>query len=106
MTAQTTPRASGSIRFPAHHLLVTLDSSAAWLLASLGREPSQRSLRRDLSIDRLTAQDREGDARHLVGKRHGDELEGLLLDQLLRSHPQRVRVRLAVKQHGMRAHDE
>ena len=28
------PRASGSIRFPAHHLLVTLDSSAAVLLAT------------------------------------------------------------------------
>ena len=38
LVAQTRPRASGSIRFPAHHLLVTLNSSAALLLASLGCE--------------------------------------------------------------------
>jgi hypothetical protein len=38
LTAQTKPRASGSIRFPAHHLSVTLDSSAAVLLASLDCE--------------------------------------------------------------------
>ena len=31
MIAQTMPRASGSIRFPAHHLAVTLDSSVAVL---------------------------------------------------------------------------
>jgi hypothetical protein len=90
LAAQTMPRASGSIRFPAHHLLVTLDSSAAVLLASLGCEPSRRSLRRNFPIDRRAAHDRERDARHLVGKRHGDELEGLLLDQLLRPHPQWV----------------
>ena len=29
LTAQTMPRASGSIRFPAHHLFVTLDPCAA-----------------------------------------------------------------------------
>src|ERR1700677_1031480 len=52
-------------------------------LVSLGREPSRRSLRRNFLIDRLAAQDREGDARHLVGERHGDKLERLLLDQLL-----------------------
>jgi hypothetical protein len=27
-------------------------------------------------MDRLAPQDCEGDARHLVGERHGDELEG------------------------------
>lgn len=32
LVAQTRPRASGSIRFPAHHLLVTLDSCAALAL--------------------------------------------------------------------------
>jgi DNA invertase Pin-like site-specific DNA recombinase len=104
--AQTTPRASGSIRFPAHRLLVTLDFCAALARGEPGREPSRRSLRRNFPIDRFAAQDREGDARHLVGKRHGDKLERLLLDQPLRPHPQRVRVRLAVKQHGMRPDDE
>src|SRR5260370_20328933 len=39
LTAQTTPRASGSIRFPAHHLLVTLDS---WAALALG-EPRLRT---------------------------------------------------------------
>src|SRR6204780_39031 len=100
------PRASGSIRCPAHHLLVTLDSFAAWALGEPGCELYRRSLRWNLPIDRLAPQDREGDARHLVGERHGDKLEGLLLDQLLRPHPQWVRVRLAVKQHSMRAHDK
>jgi hypothetical protein len=61
--------------------LVTLDSFAARLLVSLGRELYRRSLRRNFPIDRLAAQDRKGDARHLVGERHGDELEGFLLDQ-------------------------
>jgi len=72
-------------------------------LACLGRELSRRSLRRNFPIDRLAAQDREGDVRHLVGERHGDKIEGFFLDQLLRPHPQRVGVRLAVKQDGMRA---
>ena len=40
LTAQTKPQVSGSIRFPAHHLSVTLDSFSAVLLVSLGREPS------------------------------------------------------------------
>src|SRR6202020_3557845 len=100
------PRASGSIRFSAHHLFVTLDSCAAWALGEPGRELYRRSLRRNFPIDRLAAQDCEGDARHLVGERHGDKLEGLLVDQLLRPHPQRVGVRLAVKQHRMRTHDK
>jgi hypothetical protein len=56
--------------------------------------------------DRRAAHDRERDTRHLVGKRHGDEVEGLLLHQLLRPHPRRVRVLLAVKQHGMRPDHE
>jgi hypothetical protein len=43
--AQTAPRASGSIRFPAHHLLVTLDSCAALAL----REPRPRTLTRVLT---------------------------------------------------------
>jgi hypothetical protein len=34
LTAQTMPQASGSIRFPAHHLMVTLDSCAALALWS------------------------------------------------------------------------
>ena len=72
----------------------------------VSREPYRRPLRRDFPIGRLAAQDREGDARHLVGKRYGDKLEGLLLDQLLHPHPQRVGVGLTVKQHGVRAHDE
>jgi hypothetical protein len=57
----------------------------------VSREP-YAPLRRDFPIGRLAAQDREGDARHLVGQRHGDELEGLLLDQLLRSNAQRAGV--------------
>src|SRR5258708_8208028 len=73
-------------------------------LVNLSREPSRRSLRRNFPIDRLAPQDREGDARHLVGKRYGDELEGFLLDQLLRPHPQRIGVGLAVKHHLTRAH--
>src|SRR5258708_34583844 len=81
LTAQKMPRASGSIRFSAHHLLVTLDSCAAWALGEPGRELYRRSLRRNFPIDRLAPQDCEGDARHLVGERHGDKLEGLLLDQ-------------------------
>ena len=40
LTAQTMPRASGSIRFPAHHLLVTLDSFAARLLLSPAANPT------------------------------------------------------------------
>ena len=60
--------------------MVTLDSFAAWLLVSLGRELYRRSLRRNFPIDRLAAQDRKGDARHLVGERHCDKLEGFLLD--------------------------
>ena len=40
LTAQTLPRASGSIRFPAHHLLVTLDSFAARLLLSQAANPT------------------------------------------------------------------
>jgi hypothetical protein len=43
----------------------------------------------------------KGDARHFVGKRYGDELEGLFLDQLLRPHPQRVGMGLR-KQHRVR----
>src|SRR4029077_6649478 len=78
----------------------------SWLLVSLGRELYRRSLRRNFPIDRLAAQDRESDARHLVGERNGDELEGFLLDQFLGPHPQRVGMWLAVKQHRMRAHDE
>ena len=57
---------------------------AAQLLLSPAREPHRRRLRRNFPIDRLAPQDREGDARHLVGKRYGDKLEGLLLDQFLR----------------------
>jgi hypothetical protein len=68
----------------------------SWLLVSLGRELYRRSLRRNFPIDRFAAQDRKGDARHLVGERHGNKLEGLLLDQLLRPHPQRVGMWLAV----------
>ena len=75
------PPASGSIRFPAHHLLVTLDSCAA--LAFGEPRTYRRPLRRDFPIGRLAAQDREGDTRHLIDKRYGDKLEGLLLDQLL-----------------------
>ena len=100
------PRASGSIRFSAHHLFVTLDSYAAWALGEPGRELYRRSLRRNFPIDRLAPQDCEGDARHLVGERHRDKLEGLLVDQLLRPHPQRIGVTLAMKQHRMRAHDK
>jgi hypothetical protein len=44
--------------------------------------------------------------RHLVGKRLGDELGGLFLDQPLRPHSQRVDVGFTVKQHGMRAYDD
>ena len=57
---------------------------------------------RTVWIDRLAPQDCEDDARHLVGERHGSKLEGPLVDQLLRPHPQRVGVWLAVKQHRMR----
>ena len=46
------------------------------------------------------------DTRHLVGERHGDELERFLLDQPLGPHPQRVGVGLTVKQHRMGAHDK
>jgi hypothetical protein len=38
---------------------------------------------RNFPINRLAAQDRESDTRHLLGKRYGDKLERLLLDQLL-----------------------
>ena len=100
------PRASGSIRFPAHHLSVTLDSCAASALGEPGRELYRYSLRRNFPIDRLAPQECEGDARHLVGESHSDEFEGFLLDQLLRPHPQRIGVRLAVKQHRMRTHDK
>ena len=40
LTAQTMPRASGSIRFPAHHLMVTLNSCAARLLLSPAANPA------------------------------------------------------------------
>ena len=99
-------RASGLIRFSAHHLFVTLDSYAAWALGEPGRELYRRSLRRNFPIDRRAAHDRERDTRRLVGERHGDKLEGLLVDQSLGPHPQRVGVRLTVKQHRMRAHDK
>ena len=100
LTAQTTPWASGSIRFPAHHLSVTLDSRTALALG----EPWPLTLPvpplgRNFPIDRLAAQDRKRDARHLVGESHDDKLEGLLLEKPLRPHPQWVGVRLAVKQH-------
>src|SRR6202453_5335986 len=106
LTAQTVPRASGSIHFPVHHLWVTLDSDVALILVGFGRELRRSSLRRNFVIDRLAAQDREGDARHLVGERHGDKLERLLLDQLLGPRPPWIRVGLTVKHHRMRAHDE
>jgi hypothetical protein len=41
LTVQTMPRASGSIRSPAHHLSVTLDSSAAALLVSVQRHVAE-----------------------------------------------------------------
>jgi hypothetical protein len=72
--AQTTPRASGSIRYPAYHLVVTLDCCGALAL----REPWSRTLPAFLPwnflIDRLAAQDRESDPRHLVGERHGPNI--------------------------------
>src|SRR5208282_3677709 len=70
------------------------------LVASLSRESSRRTLGRNFPIDCPATRNRERNARHLVGKRYRDELEGLLLDQLLRPHPQRVGVRLAVKEHA------
>ena len=114
LAAHTSSRASGSIRLPAHHLLVTLDSSwrsPCFVQCSLGfwrlsHVPLWRLSRRNFSIARLAAQDRKGNARHFVGERHGYEVEGLLLDELLRPHAQRVRMGFAMKQHGMRPHDE
>jgi hypothetical protein len=41
------------------------------IVVSLGRELYRRSLRRNFPIGCLAPQDREGDARHLVGKRVG-----------------------------------
>src|SRR5450631_3822540 len=76
------------------------------LLMSLGGEPYRRSLRWNFPIVRFAAHDRESDARHLVGERHGDKFEGLPLDKLLGPRPQRVCMGLAMKQHGMRPDDE
>jgi hypothetical protein len=42
----------------------------------------------------------------LLASATATSLKGLRLHKLLRPHPQRVRVRFAVIQHGMRAHDE
>src|ERR1700678_1310853 len=75
---------------PAHHPLGHPRLLCALALGEPGRELYRRCLRRNLPIDRRAAHDHERDARHLVGERHGDELEGLLLDELLRPHPQRV----------------
>ena len=83
LAAQTVPRVSGSIRFPAHHLLVTPDSCAALALVGLGHEPTRRSLRGNFPIDRLAPRNREGNARHLVGERHSDKLERFLLHEFL-----------------------
>src|SRR5580704_13088000 len=77
-----------------------------WLLVSPGREPYRRSLRRNFPIDRPAPHDRKCDARHLVGKRYRDKLEGLLLHELLGPHPQRIGMGLTVKQHSMRSDDE
>src|SRR5471032_51984 len=62
--------------------------------------------RRNFPIARLAPKDCEGNARHLVGERHGDEVERLLLDELLRPCAQRIRMGFTMKQHGMRPHDE
>src|SRR5271165_5344940 len=87
LAAQTVPRVSGSIRFPAHHLLhhllVTPDSCAALALVGLGHEPTRRSLRGNFPIDRLAPRNREGNARHLVGERHSDKLERFLLHEFV-----------------------
>src|SRR5450432_3372886 len=68
----------------------------------LGHEPSWRLSRRNFPIARLAPKDCEGNARHLVGERHGDEVERLLLDELLRPCAQRIRMGFTMKQHGMR----
>src|SRR5277367_3802424 len=99
------PRASGSIRFLRIASWSPSTSAPPWLAVALAANLAD-ALRRNFSIDRLAAQDRESNARHLVGQRHSDELEGLLLDELLRPHPQRVRVGPTMKQHGMRPYDE
>ena len=99
-------RAADGALSPAHHLVVTLNSFCRPALVEPGPRTPPTPATPDFPIDRLAPQDREGDARHLVGKRYGDKLEGLLLDQFLRPHPQWVGVRLTVKQHGVRAHDE
>lgn len=114
LTVQTRPRARGSIRFPACRLLVTLGPSRRsacfaqrrlGFFTSLGREPGRRSLSRNFPISRLAARDCEGDARHCVGERHGEKLQRFRLDRRLGPRPQSNDVRIAMKQHGMRAHD-
>src|SRR5438477_12027677 len=100
--AQTTPRASGSIRFPAHHLLVTLDSCAALALGE-PRPRTQPALVTTEFSDRPSC--RAGSRRRCAPscwQAPRRQAEGLLLDQLLGPHPQRVGVWLAVKQHRMR----
>src|SRR5450755_3990102 len=59
-------------------------------LKRLGHEPLWRSSRRNFPIARLAPKDCEGNARHLVGERHGNEVERFLLDELLRPCAQRI----------------
>ena len=58
------------------------------------------------AIGCFAAHDREGDARHFVGERDGDKLEGLGLHELLRPGSQRVVVWLSMIKDRMRAHDK
>jgi hypothetical protein len=105
LSALTVPRALGLIRFL--HITSWSPSTPIRLQAlSLGGNLSRSGLSRSSAVDRLVSQDCEGDPRHLVGERHGDQLERLLLDKCLGPQAQRVRMRSAMKQHGMRADNE
>jgi hypothetical protein len=82
LSALTVPRALGSIRF----LRIT-SWSPSTPVPPASSSPRRQSFSICLSwnsaVDRLVSQDCEGDARHLVGERHGNKLERLVLDELL-----------------------
>jgi hypothetical protein len=82
----------------------TKDIAIGWeALGDLNALPSSRDA---FKAAFTAAHDREGDARHFIGERDGDKLEGLALHELLRKGSQRVVVWLAMIENRMRAQDK
>jgi hypothetical protein len=84
------PRALGSNR-----ALRITSWSPSILLQPLAANDAGCRLHGSRAIGCLAAHDREGDARHFIGERDGDKLEGLGLHEFLREGSQRVFVRFA-----------